>query len=277
MPLLMQRMAVARMLLDEEECKHDAPPVSPHAYSKKANTSRRHPWHASRQREATADGANGDPGAFDLFAQRMTPVTVEELRGAPTQALSDAEIAVIGPVPAVNAKTLALYDYVTSKASFAVLIPHPVLLENVDSLTALAPKFRFVCLNKAEARLLDPATDDVDKLALRVRRVLGDGTVSFALTDGANPGWLWDEYNGRFSWLPIHPLPVRVKIDAGGGDIITVSYPCFRRLFGEPPAAALQHSLEVAAAHVSGQPLTALLNTGSSSTRYAVPAARSSR
>jgi hypothetical protein len=202
---------------------------------------------------SASDGLKGNPVEtavlLDMLAGRANEIDSPnrpiigfgELRGIPhALALCNAELAVIGPIEAVNAARLSLHNSITSHESLNVLIPHPVLLKAISVFASVAAKFQFVCLSKSEAKLLDRTTDDIDELALRVRQILGDGEVPFALTDNENAGWLWDEQDGRYSWFPIKPLT-----DAAGRDALCLSYSCFRHLFGEAPSIALSRALSM--------------------------------
>jgi sugar/nucleoside kinase (ribokinase family) len=196
---------------------------------------------------------NGKPGAYELFIQRARPLKASELAGEPTKALWDAEVVAVGPIAEVSGGTLELYRYVTGKARFRALFPHPNLVKH-ECFADVAREFDYVQMNVIEAQPLDPRADDIAKLALRLRRLLNE-KVEFAITNGSEDGLLWAQDNGKFGWHKIQPTTVKIVGDIGAGDIWGTAYLISRRFFGKCASVACAWATQTAARAISGQPL----------------------
>jgi sugar/nucleoside kinase (ribokinase family) len=195
---------------------------------------------------------DGAPGAFELYTQRMSPnLRLWELDRRLRRRIQRASIVVVGPMAAPDKETLSLLRWIPGNALYSVLQPHPDLVAH-EAFAEIAALYDLVVLNASEAARLDPATNDVAMLALRLRHNLGQET-AFIVTNGPDRGLAWLEAH----WWPLDPPTVSCLVsDIGAGDVLTASFIAEYRLKGRPVRDALDAALLTAARWVSGQPLT---------------------
>jgi len=196
---------------------------------------------------------NGKPGQFDLYVQRPTPpIRLSELVGAPADLVRNVRAMFMGPVSTPDDETMEVHKHVAELAAYSVLQPHPDLIRS-KSFCEIAQNFDFLALNASEARILDPSVEDTDRLALRLRGVIGED-VEFAITNGAARGLMWADGH----WWEIAPPKVPTVNDVGAGDAFVVALVIERLFKGQSVPLALARAVETAARWVSGQPLVQL-------------------
>ncbi len=194
---------------------------------------------------------NGHVGSFALFVQRVSPLMVHELNGAPTAAIASADLVIVGPMPANHPETFDVLGHVVQIARdrYRALLPHPSLITS-SQFRDVARRFNFLAVNRNEAALLDSSTTDIEKHALRMRHLLGEHS-EFVITNSGARGLLYAEG----SWFVIDPPPVNVVSDIGAGDSWATGYLIARQLFGAAPQAARDYALHATASVISAQPV----------------------
>ena len=197
---------------------------------------------------------NGKPGQFDLDVQPMSPLTEREVSDVVSTTCLGPSSVFMGPMQ-VAADCRSLHQRVAGLAHRRALMVHPSLLYNQSLFSEVGRLYEYVQMNLNEASVLDPATDDIDLLACRVRYLLRD-RVTFAITNGPDRGLLWCAENRK--WFVIQPPVVDVvRGDIGSDDLFGASFNFSRWYFGATVKEALAYARAAVGAWLSGKPLPA--------------------
>jgi sugar/nucleoside kinase (ribokinase family) len=150
-------------------------------------------------------------------------------------------------MPVDDGETLEMIKHAPALApqAYHALIPHPTLVAH-ERFPEVAAPYDYVQMNAAEARALAP-TDDINELALCLRRGLGEGK-EFAITNGSRPGLLWADG----AWWLITPPAVEVVSDVGSGDLFCTAWVIARGLRRAGAQPALTYALSATAAAIGG-------------------------
>ena len=189
---------------------------------------------------------NGAPGGSDFHIQPAPLPTEADITDSLADVISSAGALMIGPMP-LGDGTAGFLARVASLARYAAIRVHPSLLQAPQIVAKIRSHYGYWQMNCGEAHSLDPSTEDVDLLALRVRHLLGDES-EFCITNGGNPSWLWAERR----WFRVCPIRLEVSPDTGAGDVFCAAYVVARKFYAAGPQAALEYAVRVAAARISG-------------------------
>lgn len=189
------------------------------------------------------------PGSFELSVQRLSPPTESELSRA-LHRFPGCRLICVGPMED-SAGSEALHFSVTDLPVFSAMTAHSSLLKQPERFHRIGSLYKYVQMNLDEARLLDPTVSDLERIACKVRFLLGDRT-EFAITNGPDQGLLWADS----AWHPIRPVRLAaIASDIGAGDCWGAAYLIARRFHAATVDAALAYAGRAVAAKLRGNPI----------------------